>query len=215
MFACTVNSDKRCKPAFIRLTWQPKTIVTVVSARTALKDVKLPPSSYIWAFFSFLCILKRNGLHYYNTAYGFFAFAASLSLLLVPPRSQRVPTRKVQCASIVFLFVVVAFAGFEGYTFWKSWHSYRNSRCHPAYFRLHLRNNRIEKKATDIISEKKWRSVRHNMHFVSCLYKLLQRNGERAFSKNERSALLHDSLDLWAYVIWWCQWTGLTRKQQL
>lgn len=154
MFACTVNSDKRCKPAFIRLTWQPKTIVTVVSARTALKDVKLPPSSYIWAFFSFLCILKRNGLHYYNTAYGFFAFAASLSLLLVPPRSQRVPTRKVQCASIVFLFVVVAFVGFEGYTFWKSWHSYRNSRCHPAYFRLHLRNNRIEKKATDIISEK-------------------------------------------------------------
>lgn len=182
-----------------------------VSACIALKDVKSTPSSYLWASFFFLCILKRNAC-IYMTAYRFFA--ASLSLFLVQPRRQRVPTRKAQSASTyVCLFVVVAFAGVEDYTIWKGWLSYRNSRWHSAYFQLHLKSNRIEKSHGYHFWKK--RSVRHNGHLVSCLYKLLQRKDVRAFSKNESSALLHDSLDLWAYVIWCCQWNGLTRKQQL
>lgn len=68
------------------------------------------------SFFLFLYILKRNAC-IYMTAYRFFA--ASLSLFLVQPRHQRVLTRKAQSASTVyvFLFVVVAFAGVEDYTF--------------------------------------------------------------------------------------------------
>lgn len=74
-------------------------------------NTKQLPMSF---FFSFLCILKRNAC-IYMTAYRFFA--ASLSLFLVQPRRQRVPTRKAHSASIyVCLFVVVAFAGVEDYT---------------------------------------------------------------------------------------------------